>query len=59
MVLADETPWADEATAPNVPWIPRIRMAGCFIGHGDFGIITKAAGMLCPGGAGISETSST
>jgi hypothetical protein len=57
MVLADETPWADEAVTPNVPWIPRIRMAGCFIGHGDFGRVTKAAGMFFWDVAGISEPS--
>jgi hypothetical protein len=32
-------------------------MAACLIGHGDFGIVTKAAGMLFPGVAGISEPS--
>jgi hypothetical protein len=30
-------------------------MGGCFIGHRGLGIITKAAGMLLAGGAGISE----
>jgi hypothetical protein len=32
-------------------------MAGCFIGHGDFGRVTKAAGMFFWGVAGISEPS--
>ncbi len=34
---------ADAATAGAIPWILRIGMAGCFIGHGAFGVITKAA----------------
>lgn len=57
MVLADETPWADEATAPTVPRILRIGMAGCLVGRGDFGISTGAAGMLWGSVAGISEPS--
>ena len=57
MVLADETPWADEATAPTDPRILRIGMAWRFVGRGDFGISTGAAGMLMGSVAGISEPS--
>lgn len=32
-----------DAAGALVPWILRIGVAGCFIGHGAFGIITKAA----------------
>jgi len=57
MVLADETPWADEATASPVPRILRIGMAEFFIGRGDFGISTSAAGMLLGSVAGMAEPS--
>lgn len=38
-----------------IPWILRVGMAGCFIGHGAFGVITKAAWVPYFGVAGISE----
>jgi len=38
-----------------VPWILRVGVAGCFIGHGAFGIITKAAWVPYFAVADISE----
>lgn len=38
-----------------IPWILRIGVAGCFIGHGAFGIITKSAWLPYFGFAGIGE----
>ncbi|HVU33978.1 MAG TPA: hypothetical protein VHE61_11125 [Opitutaceae bacterium] len=35
-------PLANPAESAAVPWILRIGVAGCFIGHGAWGIITKA-----------------
>jgi hypothetical protein len=55
MVLADETPRAGEATAPEDPWIARITAAMRLIGRGDFGTATNSAGMPVPGSAGRSE----
>lgn len=46
---------SDEATSSILPWILRIGVAGCFIGHGAFGIITKAAWVPYFGVAGIGE----
>jgi hypothetical protein len=40
----------------TLPWILRIGVAGCFIGHGAFGIITKAAWVPYFAVGGISET---
>jgi hypothetical protein len=34
---------SDEATGSVLNWVLRAGVAGCFIGHGAFGIITKAA----------------
>jgi hypothetical protein len=31
------------STAATLHWILRVAVAACFIGHGAFGIITKAA----------------
>jgi hypothetical protein len=33
----------EPSTAATLHWILRVAVAGCFIGHGAFGIITKAA----------------
>lgn len=45
-----------DATAPAVlPWILRTGVAMCFIGHGAFGIITKAAWIPYFAVVGISE----
>ncbi len=38
-----------------LPWILRIGVAGCFIGHGAFGIITKSAWLPYFAVAGIGE----
>ncbi|MEO6004412.1 MAG: hypothetical protein ABIZ04_07645 [Opitutus sp.] len=40
----------------RILWILRIGVAGCFIGHGAFGLITKAAWVPYFGVAGISES---
>lgn len=34
---------SDQTLARAAPWILRIGVAGCFIGHGAFGVITKSA----------------
>ena len=57
MVLANETPWADEAIATTDPWIPRVEKVGCLIGRGDFGLSTKSTGMLFRSIAGVSDPS--
>ncbi len=46
-----------EKTDTVVPWILRAGVAGCFIGHGAFGIITKAAWVPYFAVGGISEPS--
>jgi hypothetical protein len=38
-----------------VSWVLRVGVAGCFIGHGAFGIITKAAWVRYFAGGGVSE----
>lgn len=38
-----------------LPWILRIGIAGCFIGHGAFGVITKSAWLPYFAVAGIGE----
>src|SRR5258708_32982913 len=54
--LGGKTSCADEATETGaVPLVLRIGVAGCFIGHGAFGIITKAAWVPYFGVAGIGE----
>jgi hypothetical protein len=40
-------------TASLLPWILRVGVAGCFIGHGAFGVITKSAWLPYFGVAGI------
>jgi hypothetical protein len=52
-VRADQTP--EEARSALVQWILRIGVAGCFVGHGAFGIITKAAWVPYFAVAGVSE----
>lgn len=42
-ILADTAPRAPNADGAAVPTILRVGVAGCFFGHGAFGIITKAA----------------
>lgn len=44
-----------EAGAKLLPWILRIGVAGCFIGHGAFGIITKSGWLPYFAVAGIGE----
>ena len=44
-----------EASSALVPWILRIGVAGCFFGHGAFGIITKAAWVPYFAVANVSE----
>ena len=44
-----------EATSSLVQWILRIGVAGCFFGHGAFGIITKAAWVPYFAVADVSE----
>lgn len=50
-----KTSRSDGAAATLLPWILRVGVAGCFIGHGAFGVITKAAWVPYFGVAGISE----
>ena len=38
-----------------VPWILRVGVAGCFIGHGAFGVITKAAWVPYFAVGGVNE----
>ena len=45
----------DEAAGPILPWVLRAGVAGCFIGHGAFGIITKAAWVPYFAVGGIGE----
>lgn len=54
---AAHTHESSSPAAPSVavPWILRIGAAGCFIGHGAFGIITKAAWLPYLAVGGISE----
>lgn len=47
----------DDAVGSLLPWILRIGVAGCFIGHGAFGIITKAAWVPYFAVGGIGESS--
>ena len=48
---------ADAATAETViQWILRVGVAGCFIGHGAFGVITKAAWLPYFGVGGVGES---
>ncbi len=47
---------ATRATVPTLEWILRIATAGCFIGHGAFGIITKAGWLPYFAVAGIPES---
>lgn len=42
MTTTDAAHSSDEATGSLLPWVLRAGVAGCFIGHGAFGIITKA-----------------
>jgi hypothetical protein len=43
MLLGVKVPCLDEAAGRTVASVLRVGVAGCFIGHGAFGIITKAA----------------
>jgi hypothetical protein len=53
-VRADQV--SGEARSSLIQWILRIGVAGCFIGHGAFGIITKAAWVPYFAVADVSET---
>lgn len=55
MLLGVKVPCSDEATGTIVPSVLRVGMAGCFIGHGVFGIITKAAWVPYFAVGGIGE----
>ena len=45
---------ATSAALPSaVPWILRLSLAGCYAGHGAFGVITKAAWLPFFGVLGI------
>lgn len=46
---------SDEAAGLILPWVLRVGVAGCFIGHGAFGIITKAAWVPYFAVAGVPE----
>ncbi len=46
---------ANGSTGAAIPWILRVGVAGCFIGHGAFGIITKAAWVPYFAAGGVSE----
>lgn len=46
---------SEENIGTITPWILRIGVAGCFIGHGAFGIITKSAWLPYFAVAGIGE----
>lgn len=48
---------SDEALSSTLPWILRVGLAGCYIGHGAFGIITKAAWLPYFAVAGVGEPS--
>ena len=53
MARLESSTSAVDANVSLVGWILRIGMAGCFIGHGAFGVITKAAWVPYFGVAGI------
>ncbi len=60
MVLNSDMPAANSGPCPDdgattLSWILRIGVAGCFVGHGAFGIITKAAWVPYFAVGGISE----
>ena len=46
---------SDATTTAILPWILRIGVAGCFIGHGAFGIMTKQAWLPYFATGGIGE----
>lgn len=50
-----ETRLSRETLGVLLPWILRIGVAGCFIGHGAFGIITKSAWVPYFAVGGIDE----
>lgn len=45
-----------ESRNQSIVWLLRVGVAGCFIGHGAFGIITKSAWVPYFGVAGIDES---
>jgi hypothetical protein len=47
----------DEAISSTLPWILRVGLAGCYIGHGAFGLITKAAWLPYFAVTGVGEPS--
>ncbi len=49
-------PTSDDRSSALLPWILRIGVAGCFIGHGAFGVITKSAWVPYFAVGGISDT---
>lgn len=55
MTETDELQSDDFYLSTVLPWILRIGVAGCFIGHGAFGIITKSAWLPYFAVAGIGE----
>ena len=55
MQIATALPRAEGDASVMLPWILRAGVAGCFLGHGAFGIITKAAWVPYFAVGGISE----
>ena len=55
MLLSKLRKGNDAALGIVLPWILRLGVSGCYIGHGAFGIITKAAWVPYFGVAGITE----
>ncbi len=46
---------SDQSAGSLLPWILRAGVAGCFVGHGAFGLITKAAWVPYFAVGGVSE----
>jgi hypothetical protein len=56
MPVQENTPCAEKATGTAITWILRAGVAGCFIGHGAFGVITKAAWLPYFAVGGVGES---
>ncbi len=55
MSLPDTARCADWLASAAIPWILRVGLAMCYIGHGAFGLITKQAWLPYFAVAGINE----
>jgi hypothetical protein len=55
MIAARATRVSGATTGTTLDWVIRTGVAGCFIGHGAFGIITKAAWVPYFAVGGVSE----